>query len=105
MKRSGSISPSISLHEGLGKLTAKRQEVLRPVLEHPRGFVLLSVRDMAKRLGTDPATIVRIVRVLGLPSFRDFQKPLHNLSIAFATSAATMQVADSHRDGRHSYVS
>src|ERR1700751_3391652 len=101
MKRSGSISPSISLHEGLGKLTAKRQEILRPILEHPRGFVLLSVRDMAKRLNTDPATVVRIVRVLGFSNFREFQKHLHDLSIAFATSADTMQTAASSRDGLH----
>jgi Transcriptional regulators len=104
MKRSSSISPSISLHEGLGKLTAKRQEILRPILEHPRGFVLLSVRDMAKRLNTDPATVVRIVRVLGFSNFREFQKHLHDLSIAFATSADTMQTGASSRDGRHSYV-
>src|ERR1700747_1350157 len=67
MKRDTPSAPSqpINLHERIVKLTAKRQEVLRPVLEHPRGFVLLSVRAMAKRLNTDPATIVRIVRVLG----------------------------------------
>ena len=93
----------INLHERLAKLTAKRQEVLRPVLEHPRGFVLLSVRAMAKRLNTDPATIVRIVQVLGFPTFRDFQKHLHDLSIAFATSADTMQDANSN-GGRHAYV-
>ena len=95
---------AINLHERLGKLTAKRQEILRPVLEQPRGFVLLSVRAMAKRLGTDPATIVRIVRVLGFESFRDFQKHLHDLSIAFATSADTMQ-AGSASAGKHAYVS
>ena len=93
----------INLHERLSKLTAKRQEVLRPVLEHPRGFVLLSVRAMAKRLNTDPATIVRIVQVLGFPTFRDFQRHLHDLSIAFATSADTMQETNSH-GGRHAYV-
>jgi RpiR family carbohydrate utilization transcriptional regulator len=72
-------------------------------LEHPRGFVLLSVRAMAKRLNTDPATIVRIVRVLGFESFREFQKHLHDLSIAFATSADTMQAAKSD-GGRHAWV-
>src|ERR1700756_2304582 len=105
MKRDTPSAPSqpINLHERIVKLTAKRQEVLRPVLEHPRGFVLLSVRAMAKRLHTDPATIVRIVRVLGFETFRDFQKHLHDLSIAFATSADTMQVGDADR-GRHSYI-
>jgi DNA-binding MurR/RpiR family transcriptional regulator len=105
MKRSSSTPPSVNLHESLGRLTAKRQEILRPVLEQPRGFVLLSVRDMAKRLNTDPATIVRIVRVLGFANFREFQKHLHDLSIAFATSADTMRTTGSSRDGRHSYVS
>lgn len=57
---------------------------------------------MAKRLRTDPATIVRIVRAVGFASFRDFQKHLHDLSIAFATSADTMQTADSGRDTRQS---
>lgn len=103
MKRA-SHSHSVNLHERLVKLTAKRQEIIRPVLEQPRGFVLLSVRDMAKRLNTDPATIVRIVRVLGFANFREFQVHLHDLSIAFATSADTMQSGESVRDGRPSYI-
>src|SRR5215475_11946473 len=101
MKReSGSSKKPINLQDRFGKRTAKRQEILRPVLEHPRGFVLSSVRDMAKRLHTDPATIVRIVQVLGFETFRDFQRHLHDRSIAFATSADTMQTADADR-GRH----
>jgi DNA-binding MurR/RpiR family transcriptional regulator len=97
-----SIPQPIHLQERLGKLTAKRQEILRPVLENPRSFVLLSVRAMAKRLGSDPATIVRIVRVLGFPTFREFQKHLHDLSIAFATSADTMRANESQ--GRHAFA-
>jgi DNA-binding MurR/RpiR family transcriptional regulator len=93
----------IDVRERLGELTAKRQEILRPVLEHPRGFVLLSVRAMAKRLNTDPATVVRIVRVLGFASFREFQRHLHDLSIAFATSADTMQAAPSD-GGRYAHI-
>src|SRR4029077_10669681 len=53
--------------------------------------VLLSVRAMAKRLRTDPATAVRIVRGLGFGSYREFQRHLHELSLAFATSLDTMQ--------------
>jgi RpiR family carbohydrate utilization transcriptional regulator len=104
MKRSSSNLQAINLQERIVNLTAKRQEILRPVLENPRGFVLLSVRDMAKRLNTDPATIVRIVRVLGFANFREFQKHLHDLSIAYATSADTMQIGETARDGRQSYV-
>lgn len=102
MKRATTWSYPVNLQRLLEKLTAKRQEILRPVPEHHGGFVLLRVRDMAKRLGTNPATIVR---VLGFPNFREFQEHLHDLSITFAASADTMQVADSRRDSRHSYVS
>lgn len=77
----------------MDRLSVKRQEIVRPVLEHPREFVLLSVRAMAKKLHTDPATIVRIVRGLGFASYRDFQRHLHDLSIAFATSLETMRTS------------
>ncbi|MGC2829450.1 MAG: MurR/RpiR family transcriptional regulator [Candidatus Acidiferrum sp.] len=80
-----------SLAERIELLSAKRQELIRPILEHPREYVLLSVRAMAKRLHTDPATVVRIVRGLGFATYRDFQRHLHDLSIAFATSLDTMQ--------------
>ncbi len=79
------------LAERIELLSAKRQEIIRPILEHPRDYVLLSVRAMASRLRTDPATVVRIVRGLGFATYRDFQRHLHDLSIAFATSLDTMQ--------------
>ncbi|HWZ96614.1 MAG TPA: MurR/RpiR family transcriptional regulator [Candidatus Dormibacteraeota bacterium] len=82
---------SRQITEKLNRLSAKRQEIIRPIFEHPRSFVLSSVRLMAKRLGTDPATVVRIVRGLGFPGFREFQHFLHDLSLAFATSADTMR--------------
>ena len=86
---SQAVTPSLA--ERIDELSAKRQEIIRPILEHPREYVLLSVRAMAKRLDTDPATVVRIVRGLGFASYRDFQRHLHDLSIAFATSLDTMQ--------------
>src|SRR5437867_7410686 len=100
MKRKGGPSSSTSIHLGerIEHLSVKRQEIIRPILEHPREYVLLSVRAMAKRLHTDPATIVRIVRGLGFGSYREFQRHLHELSLAFATSLDTMQSRG--RDGR-----
>jgi DNA-binding MurR/RpiR family transcriptional regulator len=93
MKRKSGPSPSPSIHLGerIEQLSVKRQEIIRPILEHPREYVLLSVRAMAKRLRTDPATVVRIVRGLGFGSYREFQRHLHELSLAFATSLDTMQ--------------
>ncbi len=85
------------LTQRIDQLSIKRQEIIRPILEHPREYVLLSVRALAKRLGTDPATIVRIVRGLGFDSYREFQHHLHERSLAFATSLDTMQ--STGRDG------
>jgi len=95
MKRKEVQPPSTTRHlaERIEQLSIKRQEIIRPILEHPREYVLLSVRAMAKRLHTDPATIVRIVRGLGFAGYREFQRHLHELSLAYATSLDTMQSA------------
>lgn len=82
---------TINLAERIEQLSIKRQEIIRPILEHPREYVLLSVRALAKRLHTDPATVVRIVHGLGFENYRQFQHHLHELSLAFATSLDTMK--------------
>src|ERR1700690_1099482 len=93
-----SVAPSaINLTERIEQLSSKRQEIIRPILEHPREYVLLSIRALATRLKTDPATIVRNVQGLGFENYRQFQRNLHELSLAFATSLDTMQ--QSKHDG------
>ncbi len=82
-------------HHLLGQLSGKRQDIIRPVLESPRDFVLLNVRDMARRLATPPTTIVRIVQALGFASYKDFQHYLHDLSVTSATILDSMQSARS----------
>jgi len=106
MKRKVAQAPSTPVHlaERIDQLSIKRQEIIRPILEHPREYVLLSVRAMATRLRTDPATVVRIVRGLGFGSYREFQRHLHELSLAFATSLDTMQ-AGSRDSSMPSHVS
>lgn len=90
-KSAAPVATVLNLPERLERLTTKRQEIIRPILEHPREYVLLSVRAIAKRLHTDPATIVRIVRGLGFGSYREFQHHLHERSIAFATALDAME--------------
>jgi RpiR family transcriptional regulator, carbohydrate utilization regulator len=82
--------PVPSVGKSLERLSRKRQELIRPVLENPREFVLLSVRSLAERLHVDPATAVRVVLGMGFASYRDFQRYLHELSISQATSLDTM---------------
>src|SRR5215469_3106425 len=88
-----------SLADKLGHLSPKRQEIIRPVFENPREFVLLSVRALADKLGSDPATTVRIVQGLGFSTYKDFQRHLHDLSVAYATSLDTMKAAASEGTG------
>jgi len=79
----------------LQQLSEGRRETIRPVLENPREFVLLNVRDMAERLQTGPATVVRIVRALGFDSYKEFQHYLHYLSVSSATILDSMQAGGS----------
>jgi RpiR family carbohydrate utilization transcriptional regulator len=90
---------TINLVERIDHLSTKRQEIIRPILEHPRDYVLLSIRALAKRLNTDPATIVRIVHGLGFETYKHFQRHLHELSLAFATSLDTMQQSTTSSPG------
>lgn len=81
-------------------LSDRRQQIIRPVLANPREFVLRNVRDLAKTLGTDAATIVRIVRGMGFENYRAFQHHLHEASIASSTSLDTMRASLAAKGGR-----
>lgn len=96
-KSSRSLARSLSLSARVALLSPKRQEIIKPVFAAPRGFVLLSIRDLAKRLKTDPATMVRIVRGMRFRSYREFQHYLHELSIAHATSLEVMQTSGARK--------
>jgi DNA-binding MurR/RpiR family transcriptional regulator len=81
------------LAEALAGLSRKRQEFFRPVLENPREFVLLNVRELAQRLRVDPATVIRVILKMGFASYREFQHYLHELSTSQATSLDSMQTS------------
>lgn len=83
----------------IASLSERRQQIIRPVLANPRKFVLLRVRDVADELGTDAATMVRIVRGLGFENYRAFQHYLHEASVAYATSLDTMQAGRVQKNG------
>lgn len=89
---------SMSFGERIAGLHKKRQELIRPVQENPRNFVLMSVRALAEELKTDPATVMRIVQGLGFDSYKDFKSYLHELAIANATSLQGMQASVSAGD-------
>lgn len=88
----------------VGRLRENHRETIRPVLEHPRDYVLLSIRDAAARLGTDPATMLRIVRGMGFGGYRDFKRYLHELSVKLATMLDLMQERRSGKEDLPSYI-
>jgi RpiR family carbohydrate utilization transcriptional regulator len=81
------------LSKTFAMLSPRRQELLRPVLENPRAYVLLSARQLAHRLKVDPATAVRVTMKLGFGTYREFQHYLHELSVSRATSLDVMQTS------------
>src|SRR3984957_7262288 len=89
------VSKASKFHPGstlpMNQLSEKRQQIIRPVLENPREFVLLNVRDMASRLAIAPATVVRIVQGLGFESYKSFRHYLHDLSVTSSTILDSMQ--------------
>src|SRR5438552_17720207 len=89
---------SMSFGERIASLHKKRQELIRPVQENPRDYVLMSVRALAEKLQTDPATVMRIVQGLGFARYKNFKSYLHELSIANATSLQGMQAMVSAGD-------
>lgn len=82
-----------NLEASIRNLSRGRQEVIRPVLENPGEYVLLTTRGLAQKLGVDPATASRIVLRMGFPRFRDFQRYLHELSVSQATSVDSMRTS------------
>jgi RpiR family transcriptional regulator, carbohydrate utilization regulator len=83
----------------LSRVYRKRQEVMRPVLEHPREYVLLNIRELAERLGVDPATVSRTVLAMGFPSYRAFQKYLHQRSITHSTAFERLRATEKSQTG------
>jgi RpiR family carbohydrate utilization transcriptional regulator len=105
MKKQGvnhrTVNHALSFSERIERVSKKRQELIRPIQERPRDYVLLPIRDAAAKLKTDPATLLRIARGMGFASYREFKAYLHELSSAGATSLEGMQA----HTGRNSNLS
>lgn len=84
-----------SLAKLIQRISPKRQNLLAPILREPRSYVLLSMRQMAGRLGCAPATMLRIIREMGFPSFHDFRRYLHDLTVSLETP---LNVMEQHRN-------
>ena len=72
-------------------LSPKRRELIGPVLDEPRHYVLMSVRKLAEALGADAMAVLRAIRGMGFKGYADFRSYLHELALAQSTQLDTMQ--------------
>jgi DNA-binding MurR/RpiR family transcriptional regulator len=103
MGKNGSSSSSArddrTFGERIAHLSVKRQELIRPIQERPNDYVLLPIRSVAAKLGSDPATLLRVVRDMGFANYHQFKAYLHELSIAHATSLEGLKISNPSETG------
>lgn len=103
MPRNAQFIPN-RIEEMLSRIYRARQDMIRPVLEHPREYILLNIRELAAKLQVDPATVSRTILAMGFPGYREFQRYLHQLSIAHTTALDQMRSAREKHTGLASRV-
>ncbi|MCC6703516.1 MAG: MurR/RpiR family transcriptional regulator [Thermomicrobiales bacterium] len=64
------------ISERFGEMTPKQQRVSRYFADHPAEVAFTSANELAKRLEVDPATVVRLSRILGYQGYPDLQRHL-----------------------------
>ncbi len=81
------LSGGVDAARRLEFLSPRRRASIQPIFEKPSDYVLLSLRQVARRLHADPSTVLRTLRALGFRQYAEFRAYLHERVVAFATSA------------------
>ncbi|HEU4507335.1 MAG TPA: MurR/RpiR family transcriptional regulator [Pyrinomonadaceae bacterium] len=79
------------------KLNARRQRLVRDILDSSDETCFLSSREMAKRYRVDATTILRTTQVLGYKSFADFAADLRQHFVARITPYTVLKAATRER--------
>jgi DNA-binding MurR/RpiR family transcriptional regulator len=88
-RRRASISKLPS--ELIRGLSPRRRELIRPVLDRPRDYVLLSIRKLGQAVGADAMAVLRAIRGMGFDGYGEFRRYLHELALAQATQLDTIE--------------
>ena len=75
------------------KLNARRQRLVRDILDSAGETCFLSSREMAKRYHVDATTILRTTQVLGYKSFAEFSADLRHHFVARITPYTVLKAA------------
>jgi DNA-binding MurR/RpiR family transcriptional regulator len=87
-----------------GRLTGRRLQMIRAILENPEETVFLSCRKMAKRHGVDAATVLRTIQALGYDNFADFAGDLRNHFVTQITPYRVMRAATREHKTLHDQI-
>jgi RpiR family carbohydrate utilization transcriptional regulator len=82
--------PAMLPSELIHRLSPKRRELIRPVLDRPRDYVLLSVRKLAEALHADAMAVLRAIRGMGFAGYAEFRRYLHEVALVQATQLDSM---------------
>src|ERR1700757_1501072 len=75
------------------KLNARRQRLIRAILDSADETCFLSSREMAKRFHVDATTILRTTQVLGYGSFSEFAADLRQHFVSRITPYTALKAA------------
>jgi len=98
--RDGSASPSAletRFAEARSQLNARRQRLLRAILDSADETCFLSSREMAKRFHIDATTILRTTQVLGYESFSDFAADLRQHFVSRINPYTVLKAANKEK--------
>ena len=79
------------------KLNARRQRLVRDILDSADETCFLSSREMAKRYRVDATTILRTTQVLGYKTFADFAADLRQHFVSRITPYTVLKAATSEK--------
>src|SRR5689334_17833341 len=83
--------------EARSQLNARRQRLIRAILDSADETCFLSSREMAKRFHIDATTILRTTQVLGYGSFADFAADLRTHFVSRITPYTALKAATSEK--------
>jgi DNA-binding MurR/RpiR family transcriptional regulator len=83
--------------ERQSRLRAHRQQLIRAIVDHCEETSFLSSRELAKRYGVDPATVVRTVQAIGYKGFADFSTDLRQHLMTRITPYTVLKAATQER--------
>ena len=105
--REGNASPSAlekRFAEARSQLNARRQRLVRAILDSADETCFLSSREMAKRFHIDATTILRTTQVLGYASFADFSADLRQHFVSRINPYTVLKAATREKRSVADYI-